>query len=79
MIQKIRLFGNSLHQVEEGGPYPKAAWTGPYARAQEVTSVNGKVVAKYTGIVQLPEKVDVVERGGEESSDKPGQSQQIQR
>lgn len=79
MIQKIRLFGNSLHQVEEGGPYPKAAWTGSYARAQEVTSVNGKVVAKYTGIVQLPEKVDVVERGGEESSDKPGQSQQIQR
>ncbi len=38
-----------------GKTYPKAARTGPYAFAQEVTRVNGKVVSRYVGIVSVPE------------------------
>jgi hypothetical protein len=49
-----------------GRLYPKAARTGPYAYAQEVTRVGGKVVTKYLGIVRIPEGrgQDVIEKGG---------------
>lgn len=67
------------YRKSKGGRlYPKAARTGPYAYAQEVTRVNGKVVTKYIGIVRLPENTDVVERGGEGSADKPGEPKQVQ-
>ena len=71
----------------KGKLYPKAARTSPYAHAQEVTRVNGKVVAKYIGIVRLPEKVgaesvadkaDVIEKGGKEDADHPGEPEQVQ-
>lgn len=39
----------------KGRLYPKAARTGPYAYAQEVTRVNGNVVTKYLGIVKVPD------------------------
>jgi len=60
-------------KVIKGRLYPKAARAGPYAYAQEVTRVNGKVVTKYVGIVRVPERKDVVEKGGEESAHQPGQ------
>jgi hypothetical protein len=41
----------------KGKLYPKAARTGPYAYAQEVARVNGRVVSKYLGIVKVDEKV----------------------
>jgi len=62
-------------KVIKGRLYPKAARTGPYAYAQEVTRVNGKVVTKYIGIVKIPEGQDVMAKGGEESAHKPGQSE----
>jgi hypothetical protein len=43
-----------------GRLYPKAARTGPYAFAQEVTRINGKVVTKYIGIMKV-EETDVIE------------------
>lgn len=49
----------------KGALYPKAARTGPYAYAQEVTRVNGKVVTKYIGIAKITQSVDAVEEGGE--------------
>lgn len=61
----------------KGKLYPKAARTGPYAFAQEVSRVRGKVVTKYVGIVRVPEnavienwsespdEADVIERGEE--------------
>ena len=36
-----------------GRLYPKAARTGPYAFAQEVSRVDGRVVTRYLGIVQV--------------------------
>ena len=39
-----------------GRIYPKAARTGPYAFAQEVSRVDGRVVTRYLGIVQVPEE-----------------------
>ncbi len=62
-----------------GRIYPKAARTGPYAFAQEVYRVNGRVVTRYLGIVQLPEKADVIETGEESNdhkSEQPGEIQQ---
>jgi len=53
----------------KGRLYPKAARTGPYAFANEVSRVRGKVVSKYIGIVKVPdsasvtESADVVESG----------------
>jgi hypothetical protein len=61
-----------------GRLYPKAARTGPYAFAQEVNRVDGRVVARYIGIVQIPEKADVLEVGEESSDSEPGQSEQVQ-
>ena len=46
-----------------GRLYPVAARTGPYAFANEVTRVSGKITSKYVGILKVPEgkSVDVVE------------------
>jgi hypothetical protein len=44
-----------------GRLYPKAARTGPYAFAHEVSRVGGKVVSKYIGIVKVPENAVVAE------------------
>ena len=53
-----------------GKLYPKAVRTGPYAFANEVTRVHGKVVSKYIGIVKVfREGADVVEKGGEADAD----------
>ena len=48
-----------------GKLYPRAARTGPYAFAQEVSRINGRVVTRYIGIVQVPGRVPVMEMGGE--------------
>ena len=60
-----------------GRIYPKAARTGPCAFAQEVNRVDGRVVTRYIGIVQLPEKADVVEMGEESNDSEPGQPEQV--
>jgi hypothetical protein len=44
-----------------GRRYPKAARTGPYAFAQEVRRVDGRVVTRYFGIVRVEERTDVIE------------------
>ena len=46
-----------------GRLYPVKARTGPYAYANKVTRVGGKITSKYVGILQVPERkrVDVVE------------------
>ena len=61
-----------------GKLYPKAARDGPYAFAEEVSRVNGRVVSRYLGIVKLPEKADVIEM--EEGSDdhQPSEPEEIQ-
>lgn len=38
-----------------GNLYPKAARTGPFAFAEEVSRVNGRVVTRYVGIIKVPE------------------------
>ncbi len=59
--------------------YPKAARTGPYAFAEEVRRVNGKVVTTYLGIRELPNEVNVTEIREEESHDhQPGQPEEVQ-
>ena len=58
-----------------GRLYPKAARTGPYAYANEVSRVRGKVVSKYVGIVKIPEDTDVVEKGGEADADQFDESE----
>jgi hypothetical protein len=60
-------------KTSKGRLYPKAARTGPYAYAQEVTRVQGKVVTKYLGIVRLSEKGDATGKGGEKGADQPGE------
>ena len=45
-----------------GRLYPKAARTGPYAFAQEVSRMRGKVVTRYIGIMRVP-KGSVIENG----------------
>ena len=60
------------YRKSKGGRlYPKAARTGPYAYAQEVTRVNGKVVTKYIGIVKVPESQEMEDRQGGETGDNP--------
>ena len=51
-----------------GRLYPVKARTGPYAFANEVTRVDGKVTSKYVGILPVPEgkRVDVIETGPSE-------------
>jgi len=61
-----------------GKLYPKAARTGPYAFAQEVFRVNGRVVTRYLGIVQVPGRVAVVEMGGESDEDEPREQEFVQ-
>ena len=60
-----------------GQVYPKAARTGPYAYAQKVERINGKVVTRYIGIARVPERHDVIEKGGEDSADRSSQFQEI--
>ena len=62
-----------------GRRYPKAARTGPYAFAQEVTRVDGRVVTRYLGIVQvLEERTDVIEMEEESNDHKPGEPEEVQ-
>ncbi|MDV3278243.1 MAG: hypothetical protein LYZ69_07240 [Nitrososphaerales archaeon] len=49
----------------KGKLYPRAARTGPYAFAQEVSRVHGKVVTRYIGIAKLPKNAAVTESGSE--------------
>lgn len=44
-----------------GRLYPKAARAGPFAYANEVSGVQGKVVSKYVGIAKVPDNTNVVE------------------
>ena len=69
----------------KGKLYPKAARTGPYAFAQEVKRVNGKVVTRYIGIMKVlardaviensggADGTDVIEKGGEADADSPSE------
>ncbi len=41
----------------------------PYAFAEEVSGVDGRLVSRYLGIVKLPDQANVVEMGEEESHD----------
>ncbi len=61
-----------------GRLYPKAARTGPFAFAQEVNRVDGRVVTRYIGIVQVPQKADVIETGEESNDHKSEQPEEIQ-
>ncbi len=61
-----------------GKLYPKAARTGPFAFAEEVSRVNGKVVSRYLGIVKLPSNADVVEMGEESHDQQFSESEQVQ-
>lgn len=47
----------------KGKLYPKAARTGPYAFADDVSRVGSKIVSKYIGIVKVPENAVVAEKG----------------
>jgi len=71
-----------------GKLYPKAARTGPYAFAQEVKRVNGKVVTRYIGIMKVlardaaviensggADGTDVIEKGGEANADQFDESE----
>jgi hypothetical protein len=59
-----------------GRRYPKAARTGPYAFAQEVTRVDGRVVTRYLGIVQVSEeRTDVIEMEEGSNDNPPGQTE----
>ncbi len=62
----------------KGRLYPKAARTGPYAFAQGVSRVNGRVVTRYLGIVQVEERANVVEREEGSNADQPGEPEEIQ-
>jgi len=70
----------------KGKLYPKAARTGPYAFAQEVKRVNGKVVTRYIGIMKVlardaavtessggADGTDVIEKRGEADADSPSE------
>ncbi len=67
----------------KGRIYPKAARTGPYAFAQEVKRVNGKVVTRYIGIVKvlagdaaaIENRTDVIEKGGAADADQSRESE----
>ena len=61
-----------------GRRYPKAARTGPYAFAQEVTRVDGRVVTRYLGIVQVEERTDVVEMEEGSPDNQSGQPEEVQ-
>jgi hypothetical protein len=61
-----------------GRLYPKAARTGPYAFAEEVRRADGRVVSRYIGIVQVPEKANVIEMEEGSHGHQPGQPEQVQ-
>jgi hypothetical protein len=61
-----------------GRLYPKAARTGPYAFAEEVRRVDGRVVSRYVGIVQVPEKAKVIEMEEGSRDHQPGEPEQVQ-
>ena len=61
-----------------GRLYPKAARTGPFAFAQEVNRVDGRVVTRYLGIVEVPDRVDVAEMGGESDDDNSSEQESVQ-
>jgi len=58
-----------------GRKYPKAARTGPYAFAQEVTRVDGRVVIRYIGIVQVEGRTDVIEMEEGSNDHRPGEAE----
>ncbi|MDV3243902.1 MAG: hypothetical protein LYZ66_01855 [Nitrososphaerales archaeon] len=47
----------------KGRLYPKAARTGPYAFAQEVSRVRGEVVTRYIGIMRVSKDARAIENG----------------
>jgi len=61
-----------------GKLYPKAARTGPYAFAQEVSRVDGRVVTRYLGIMQVVPERDVIEMEEGSHGHQPGQPEQVQ-
>jgi hypothetical protein len=61
-----------------GRRYPKAARTGPYAFAQEVTRVNGRIVTRYLGIVKVEERTGVIEMEEGSHGHQPGQPEEVQ-
>jgi len=61
-----------------GRLYPKAARTGPYAFAQEVSRMNGRVVTRYLGILQVEGRADVVEMEDGSNADQPSEPEEIQ-
>ena len=67
-----------LHEAGQGQALPEGRQDGPYAYANEVSRVRGKVVSKYVGIVKIPEGTEdtnVVEKGGEPDADQSGESE----
>jgi hypothetical protein len=62
----------------KGRLYPKAARTGPYAFAEEVRRVDGRVVSRYVGIVQVPERTNVIEMEEGSRDHQPSQPEQVQ-
>ena len=65
-------------KANNGRRCPKAARTGPYAFAQEVTRVNGRVVTCYLGIVQVEERAGVIEMEEGSHGHQPGQPEEVQ-
>jgi hypothetical protein len=61
-----------------GRLYPKAARTGPYAFAEEVRRVDGRVVSRYVGIVQVPERANVIEMEEGSRDHQPDEPEQVQ-
>lgn len=61
-----------------GKTYPKAARTGPYAFAQEVRRVDGRVVTRYLGIMQVKERADVTEREEGTNDHQPIEPKEVQ-
>jgi len=56
-------------KLSKGKLYPKAARTGPYAFAQEVSRVRLKVVTKYVGIVKVPKDAVVIEKANDDANE----------
>jgi hypothetical protein len=54
-----------------GRLYPRAARTGPYAFAEEVSRVDGRIVSRYLGIRKLPHAPDVIEIGEDPDGHQP--------
>ena len=61
-----------------GKLYPKAARTGPFAFAQEVSRVDGRVVTRYIGIVQVPDGIKVAKMEGESNDHNSSEQESVQ-